>query len=64
MAEPIEIPFCMKTRVGPVNHALDGGADPQGKRQFSGAVRVIQKHDNLGVAAAFTAKWIILSPIT
>jgi len=25
-AEPIEIPFWMKTRVGPGNHVLDGGA--------------------------------------
>jgi len=27
-AEPIEMPFGSWTRVGPVNHALDGGPDP------------------------------------
>jgi len=28
MAEPIEMPFVLRTRVGPGNHALDGGPDP------------------------------------
>jgi len=28
MAEPIEMPFGMWTRVGPVNHVLDGGPGP------------------------------------
>jgi len=27
-AEPVEMPFWMKTRVGPRNHVLDGGTDP------------------------------------
>jgi len=28
MAEPIEMPFGLRTRVGPRNHVLDGGPDP------------------------------------
>jgi len=28
MAEPIEMLFGLRTRVGPVNHVLDGGPDP------------------------------------
>jgi len=28
MAEPIEMPFGLRTRVGPGNHVLDGGPDP------------------------------------
>jgi len=43
-AEPIHVPFWVKTRVGPGNHVLDGGAEPQGKGQFSEVVRAIQKH--------------------
>ena len=36
-AEPIEMPFGLRTRVGPGNHALDGGADvPTGRRTFRG----------------------------
>ena len=27
-AEPIEMPFEVWTRVGPLNHVLDGGPDP------------------------------------
>jgi len=34
MAEPIEMPFSLCTRVGPRNHVLDGGPDPHGKKQF------------------------------
>jgi len=30
-AEPIEILFRLRTRVGPRNHVLDGGPDPRGK---------------------------------
>jgi len=32
MAEPIEIPFGLRTRVGPGNHVLDGGPDTPIKR--------------------------------
>jgi len=27
-AEPVEMPFGLRTRVGPGNHLLDGGPDP------------------------------------
>ena len=30
-AGPIEMPFGTRTRVGPRNHVLDGGADPPGE---------------------------------
>jgi len=33
-AEPIEMPFGLRTRVGPGNHALDGVQIPHGKGQF------------------------------
>jgi len=34
-AEPIELPFGLRTRVGPGNHVLDGGhSTPHGKGQF------------------------------
>jgi len=46
MDDPIAMPFWMKTRVGPRNHVLDGGADPlTGKHnflKFCGVVRAIQ----------------------
>jgi len=32
--EPIEMPFGLRTQVGPGNHVLDGGPDPHGKGQF------------------------------
>jgi len=36
-AEPIKMPFGLRTRVGPGNHVLDGGPDPpHGKGQFWG----------------------------
>jgi len=38
MAEPIEMPFGMKTRVGPRNHVLDGALDPRGKGNFEGCL--------------------------
>jgi len=28
MAEPIKMPFMLRTRVGQRNHVLDGGPDP------------------------------------
>jgi len=39
MAEPIEIPFGIRTQVGPKNHVLDGGPDPlmgRGKHEGKG----------------------------
>jgi len=36
MAEPIEMLFGLRTRVGPGNHMLDGVKIPRGKGQFLG----------------------------
>jgi len=37
MAEPVEMPFGMKTRVDPRNHVLDGGLyPPTGRSTFEG----------------------------
>jgi len=33
-AAPIDMPFGLRTAVGPRNHVLDGGPDPRGKGQF------------------------------
>ena len=33
-AEPIEMPFGLRTPVGPGNHVLDGGPDPPWEGQF------------------------------
>jgi len=33
-AEPINMPFGLRTWVGPGNHILDGGPDPHGKGHF------------------------------
>ena len=36
-AEPIEMPFQLKTRIDPRNHILDGGPDPsKGRGTFDG----------------------------
>jgi len=35
-AEPIEMPFELRTWVGPRDHVLDGGSDPHGKGQIFG----------------------------
>jgi len=36
MAEPIEMPFGLRTQVGPGIHVLDKGPDPPWEGQFSG----------------------------
>jgi len=37
MAEPIEMPFRLRTWVGPGDHVLDGGSDPpMGRGKFLG----------------------------
>jgi len=37
MAEPIEMPFGLRTWVGPRDHVLDGGSDPpMGRGKFLG----------------------------
>jgi len=40
-AKPTEILFWTKTRVGPRNHVLDGGADSPGEGAIFGVVRAI-----------------------
>jgi len=39
--QPIDMPFWMKTWVGPRNHTLDGGADPPRGRGSFGAFHPI-----------------------
>jgi len=34
MTEPIQMPFGLRTPLGPGNHVLDRGPDPHGKGQF------------------------------
>jgi len=47
MAEPIEMPFSLRTRVGPGNHVLDAGPDPPMEGQFWGEEgRPIVKYRN------------------
>jgi len=36
MAEPIEMPFGLRTLAGPGNHVLDGGPDPMVRGNFEG----------------------------
>jgi len=43
-AEPIDMPFWMKTPVGPRNCVLERCIFPNGKGQFSGVVQAMQKH--------------------
>jgi len=66
-AEPIEIPFWVKTRVGSRNHVLDGGADPLGEVAILGGCPCHSKALTIftvAVVAAFAAKGIIQLPIT
>ena len=44
--EPIEMPFGLWSRVGPRNHTLGGGPDPQGKRHFRGCFAPLEVHCN------------------
>jgi len=44
-AEPIEMPFGLRTRVSPGNHVLDGGSDPPTEKgNFEGEGRPIVKY--------------------
>jgi len=66
-AEPIEMPFWLKTRLGPRNHVLDGAADPQGEGAIYGGCSGYLKALAIfaaAVSAAFAANGIIQSPIT
>ena len=40
MAQPIEMPFGLRTHMGTRNHVLDGDPDPQGKGNFEGGGKV------------------------
>jgi len=43
MAELIEMPFGLRTQVGPGNHVLDGGPDPPvGRGNFEGKKRPLK----------------------
>jgi len=65
MDDLIAMPFWMKTRVGPRNHVLDGGADPlTGKHNFLNFVGLSGPFKFSAAIAAFAAKEIIQSPIT
>jgi len=47
MAAPIEMPFGLRTRVGPGKHVLDGGTDLiMGRGNFEGKGRPIVKYRN------------------
>ena len=67
-AEPIDMPFLMKTRVGPCNHILDGGADPPRERSnyFRRLPGPFKHIGNLGCTGRcrVPTKGIIQSPIT
>ena len=44
-AAPIEMPFGLRSRVGPGNHVLDGGPDPPiGRGNFGGKDQPIVKY--------------------
>jgi len=63
-AEPIDMLFWMKTWVSPRNHVLDEGADAQQEGAiFGGCLRHSKALTifDAAVAAAFTAKGIIMS---
>ena len=56
MAEPIEIQFGFRTRVGPWNHILDGGPEPHGKGPFFGGRACLDISDDSAVSCAKTAE--------
>jgi len=68
-AEPIDMSFWMKTRMGPRNHVLDGDIDPPtGRGNFGGFSRPHKSIGNLHCSrcyhVCFAAKRIIQSPVT
>ena len=66
MAEPIDMPFWMKTRVGPRNHVLSEDADlPRRSGNFRVLSGLFKSVHNLRccITATFAAKGIIQSPI-
>ena len=56
-AEPIEMPFWVKTWVGPRKHVLDGGADPSKGRGNSGVGSV--RCGTIDIPAIFTRAWVV-----
>ena len=61
-AEPIDMPFWLKTQVGPRSHVLDRGADPpKGRGNFRGLSGPFKSIGNLrcSVAVAFAVTGII-----
>jgi len=45
MAEPIKIPFGLRTRANPANHVLDAGPDPSmGRTSLTGKGRPVVKY--------------------
>ena len=48
-AEPIEMPFGLRTRVGPENHVLDGAQIPMGRGNFEWGKRrpIVKYRDTL-----------------
>jgi len=63
-AEPIEMPFGLRTWVCPGNHVLDGSPDPlMGRGNFEegkGRPRPIVKYRNTEVICAKTAELIVI----
>ena len=59
-AEPIEMPFALRTQIGPENHVLGGGPDPpMGRGNFEGGkVRPIVQYRDTTVICANTAEMI------
>ena len=52
-AEPIEMPFGLRTRVEPRNHVLAGGPDtPRGRDSFGGRAAIVKHRDYRPCAAA------------
>jgi len=57
MAAPIEMPFGLRTLVGPRNHILDGGPDPPWEWAIlRGEGRPIVKYRDTEVSCAKTAE--------
>ena len=56
LPEPIEVPFGLRTWVGPKNHVLDGGPDLRmGRGNFEGKGRPIVNYRDTEVSYAKTA---------
>jgi len=56
MAEPIKMPFGLRTLVGPGNHVLHGGPDPMGRGNFWGKGHPIVKYRDTLLSSV--QKWL------